>query len=144
MERVEGIIAIATPVGRGGIGVIRVSGSRELVLGLMKDMTRVSKPLPRYAHYTEFLATDGDVIDKGVAIWYASPHSYTGEDVLEFQAHGNPVILNWLVKTALEVGNEAGLRLAEPGEFTRRAFLNAKIDLAQAESVMDIVNASSE
>ncbi len=143
-EKADGIIAAATAAGRGGIGIVRVSGSQELVLGLIRSMTRVAEPRPRYAHYTDFLDSAGKVIDRGVAIWYRAPHSYTGEDVLEFQSHGNPVILNWLIKSALETGKTQGLRLAEPGEFTRRAFMNGRIDLAQAESVMDIVNANSE
>lgn len=140
----DGIIAVATANGRGGIGVVRLSGPEAVVRKVFSRMTRVKDPEPRYAYYAPILDAGGGVIDRGVVIWFKAPHSYTGEDVLEFQAHGNPVILNLIIRAALEAGGEDGVRLAGPGEFTRRAFMNGMIDLAQAESVMDIVNANSE
>lgn len=135
------IAAIATAPGRGGIGVVRVSGRDlspviEAVLG---------RRLPaRHATYGPFLAADGGAIDQGIAIHFPAPHSYTGEDVLELQGHGGPVVLQLLLRRVLEAGREIGLRLAEPGEFTQRAFLNDKLDLAQAEAVADLIDASTE
>ena len=133
------IVAIATAPGRGAVGVIRVSG---------KDIAAViaavcSKPLrPRHATYLPFLDAAGQPIDKGLAIYFPAPHSYTGEDVLELQAHGGPVVLQLLLARCLEVLPQ--LRVAQPGEFTERAFLNDKIDLAQAEAIADLIDASTE
>lgn len=136
------IAAIATAPGRGGIGVVRASG---------KDLSALSAALfpgvtlkPRHATYLDFTAADGAVIDQGLALLFNGPHSYTGEDVLELQGHGGPVVLQMLLARVLEAGREAGLRLAEPGEFTRRAYLNDKLDLAQAEAVADLIDASTE
>ncbi len=140
----SGIIAVSTAVGRSGIGVVRMSGPRDMVLTVVRALTGIEKLKPRYAHFAEIRASDGAVIDKGLVLWFQGPHSYTGEDVAEFQVHGNPVILNAVILTALEAGRSLGLRMAEPGEFTRRAFENGRLDLAQAESVMDLINASSE
>jgi tRNA modification GTPase len=130
------IAAIATPPGRGGIGVIRISGKNltkltETILGKL--------PKPRYACLSQFLDTDGQVIDQGIALYFPAPNSYTGEDVLELQGHGGPAIMNLLLNQCLS----AGARLAQPGEFTLRAYLNNKIDLIQAESVADIIEAST-
>ena len=136
------IAAIATAPGRGGIGVVRISG---------KDLAPVVAALfgntqfkPRHASYLPFTQADGTVIDQGIAIYFKAPHSYTGEDVLELQGHGGPVVMQMLLSRCLEAGKEAGLRLAEPGEFTQRAFLNDKLDLAQAEAVSDLIEASTE
>ena len=136
------IAAIATAPGRGGIGVVRASG---------KDLSALTAALfpgvslkPRHATYLDFTGADGAVIDQGLALLFNGPHSYTGEDVLELQGHGGPVVLQMLLARVLEAGREAGLRLAEPGEFTRRAYLNDKLDLAQAEAVADLIDASTE
>lgn len=130
------IAAIATPPGRGGIGVIRISGKNltklaETILGKL--------PRPRYAHLSQFLGIDSQVIDQGIALYFPAPNSYTGEDVLELQGHGGPAVMNLLLSQCLA----AGARLAQPGEFTLRAYLNNKIDLIQAESVADIIAAST-
>src|SRR5690606_25618566 len=135
------IAAIATAPGRGGIGVVRVSG-RDLSQIVAAVLGRTLAP--RHATYGPFLAADGGAIDQGIAIHFPAPQSYTGEDVLELQGHGGPVVLQLLLRRVLEAGRELGLRLAEPGEFTQRAFLNDKLDLAQAEAVADLIDASTE
>jgi tRNA modification GTPase len=134
--RGETIAAIATPPGRGGIGVVRVSGG--LARSIAKAMAGV-EPVPRHATLASFRSADGSVIDRGIALLFASPHSYTGEDVLELQAHGGPVVMQQLLQQCVALG----ARLAQPGEFTQRAFLNDRLDLAQAESVADLIDASS-
>ncbi|MFM9892364.1 tRNA uridine-5-carboxymethylaminomethyl(34) synthesis GTPase MnmE [Achromobacter xylosoxidans] len=134
------IAAIATAPGRGGIGVVRVSGAdlSELVRRLFqRELT------PRHAHYLPFKAVDGELLDEGIALYFKGPHSYTGEDVLELQGHGGPAVLRRVLDSCLAAGRDLGLRLAEPGEFTRRAFLNDRMDLAQAEAVADLIEASS-
>ncbi|MFO0235847.1 MAG: tRNA uridine-5-carboxymethylaminomethyl(34) synthesis GTPase MnmE [Burkholderiales bacterium] len=134
------IAAIATAPGRGGIGVVRVSG---------RDLSAVidavcGRPLaPRTATLLPFRAADGGAIDTGLALHFPAPHSYTGEDVLELQGHGGPVVMQLLLERVLEAGRAIGVRVAEPGEFTRRAFLNDKLDLAQAEAVADLIDAST-
>ena len=135
------IAAIATAPGRGGIGVVRVSGS-----DVRAVMQAVCGRLltPRQATYLPFLDANGNAIDRGIALWFPAPHSYTGEDVLELQGHGGPVVMQLLLQRCLAAGREVGLRVAEPGEFTRRAFLNDKMDLAQAEAVADLIEASTE
>ncbi|HYF21361.1 MAG TPA: tRNA uridine-5-carboxymethylaminomethyl(34) synthesis GTPase MnmE [Ramlibacter sp.] len=135
------IAAIATAPGRGAVGIVRVSGrSVQPVIDAV-----CARPLkPREATYLPFRAADGTPIDQGLAIHFPAPHSYTGEDVLELQAHGGPVVLQLLLARCLEAGQAMGLRVAEPGEFTQRAFLNDKIDLAQAEAVADLIDASTE
>lgn len=132
----ETIAAIATPAGRGGIGVVRVAGSgvRAVAIGIAGEV-----PSPRHATLARFAASDGSVIDQGIAIFFPAPHSYTGDDVLELQGHGGPMVMQLLLRRCVELG----ARLAEPGEFTRRAFLNDRIDLAQAESVADLIEAAS-
>jgi len=136
------IAAIATAPGRGGIGVVRASGKS---LGALIDALFPGVTLKaRHATYIPFKAANGDTIDEGLALYFNGPHSYTGEDVLELQGHGGPVVLQMLLARVLEAGAEVGLRLAEPGEFTRRAFLNDKLDLAQAEAVADLIDASTE
>jgi tRNA modification GTPase len=136
------IAAIATAPGRGGIGVVRASGKNlgPLIGALFGGATL----RPRHATYLPFKSLDGSIIDQGIALHFKGPHSYTGEDVLELQGHGGPVVLQLLLARCLEAGREIGLRLAEPGEFTRRAYLNDKLDLAQAEAVADLIDASTE
>ncbi len=130
------IAAIATPPGRGGIGVVRVSGP---------DLTRIVDGVighvlqPRVATLARFLDTSGDVLDQGLALWFPAPASYTGEAVLELHGHGGPAILGLILRRCLELG----ARIAEPGEFTKRAFLNDKLDLAQAEGVADLIDAAT-
>ena len=134
------IAAIATAPGRGGIGVVRVSG---------RDLSAVIDALcgralsPRTATLLPFCAADGGALDTGLALHFPAPHSYTGEDVLELQGHGGPVVMQLLLERVLDAGRGIGLRVAEPGEFTRRAFLNDKLDLAQAEAVADLIDAST-
>ncbi|MDD5329086.1 MAG: tRNA uridine-5-carboxymethylaminomethyl(34) synthesis GTPase MnmE [Sulfuricella sp.] len=136
MPRPDTIVAIATAPGRGGIGVVRVSG--ESVADLAHAMLG-KVPRPRTATLNSFFSADGGVIDQGLALYFPAPHSYTGEDVLELQGHGGDAVLRLLVSRCLELG----ARPAEPGEFTRRAFLNDKMDLAQAESVVDLIDAAT-
>ncbi|WP_026096306.1 tRNA uridine-5-carboxymethylaminomethyl(34) synthesis GTPase MnmE [Ideonella sp. B508-1] len=137
------IVAIATAPGRGAVGIVRVSGPdlKPLAQALLGQV-----PTPRHALYGPFREADGALIDHGLALYFPAPHSYTGEDVLELQAHGGPVVLQLLLARCLGAGAALGwpLRLAEPGEFTQRAFLNDKLDLAQAEAVADLIDASTE
>lgn len=134
----ETIVAQATAPGRGGIGILRVSGPlasqvAEAVLGKC--------PKPRMADYLPFKDSDGTVLDQGIALYFKGPHSFTGEDVLELQGHGGQVVLDLLLKRILNVD---GIRLARPGEFSEQAFLNDKLDLAQAEAIADLIDATSE
>lgn len=141
------IIAIATPPGRGGVGIIRISGKNltPLIQALFGTLVPSVLPLaPRHAYYLPFFDAKNNLIDKGLALYFEAPHSYTGENVLELQGHGGPIVLQMLQKRCLEAGQAIGLRLAEPGEFTRRAFLNDKLDLAQAEAVADLIDATTE
>jgi len=121
------IAAIATPPGRGGIGIVRISGTNleSLARGILGKL-----PDPRHAGLFSFLDQNSQIIDQGIALYFPSPHSYTGEEVLELQGHGGPAVMNLLLDRCLQLG----ARLAEPGEFTLRAFLNDKLDLAQAAS----------
>ncbi len=134
----DSIVAVATPPGRGGIGVVRISGpgSKQIAEAML---TRREPLAPRMATFTRVVAKTADVIDEVVATYFPAPRSYTGEDVVEMSAHGNPVVLQAIVVRALE----AGARLAEPGEFTLRAFLNGKRDLVQAEAVADLIAAAT-
>ncbi len=136
LESSEIIAAIATPPGHGGIGIVRISGNN---LHQIANTILGKLPKPRFAHLCQFLDSNGEVIDQGIALYFPAPNSYTGEDVLELQGHGGPAILNLLLNQCLA----AGARLAQPGEFTLRAYLNNKMDLVQAESVSDIIEASS-
>jgi tRNA modification GTPase len=131
------IAAIATPPGKGGIGIVRVSGPA--VPHIIQRFFGAQLPA-RSAELRSFSAADGQVLDRGIAIFFQAPHSYTGEHVLELQAHGGPVVLNLLLKRMLALG----ARPARPGEFTERAFLNDKLDLTQAEAVIDLIDSSSE
>jgi tRNA modification GTPase len=136
MNDSDTIAAIATAPGRSGIGVVKVSGKSlsALIAGV------VGKPLPaRRAVLSEFRDARGEVLDQGIALYFPAPHSYTGEEVLELQGHGGPIVLRLLLRRCLELG----ARIAEPGEFTKRAFLNGKLDLAQAESVADLIEAAT-
>lgn len=130
------IAAVATPPGRGGIGVVRVSGPavREIAQALLGRL-----PAPRRATLADFRGAGGEVLDQGIALFFPAPHSFTGEDVLELQGHGGPAVLQLVLERCLHLG----ARLAEPGEFTRRAYLNDKLDLAQAEAVADLIDAAS-
>jgi len=130
------IAAIATAPGRGGVGVIRISGSNLLPFALALTG---KTPQPRYATLADFKAADGAAVDSGILLFFPNPHSFTGEDVLELQGHGGPVVMQMLLARCLDLG----ARLAEPGEFSRRAFLNGKMDLAQAEAVADLIDAAT-
>ena len=134
------IAAIATAPGRGGIGVVRVSGpaASQVMVALCGRELEARK-----AYLLPFADASGEPIDTGLALWFAGPHSYTGEDVLELQGHGGPVVMQMLLERVLASVPGAALRLARPGEFTERAFLNDKLDLAQAEAVADLIDASS-
>ncbi|OWY40950.1 tRNA uridine-5-carboxymethylaminomethyl(34) synthesis GTPase MnmE [Xenophilus sp. AP218F] len=132
------ICAIATAPGRGGVGVIRVSGKN--LLPFAQAVSGGKTPKPRYATYTDFFDERGQAIDNGLILFFPGPNSFTGEDVIELQGHGGPVVMKMLLSRCVQLG----ARLAEPGEFTKRAFLNDKLDLAQAESVADLIDASSE
>jgi tRNA modification GTPase len=140
------IVAIATAPGRGGIGVVRLSFGRAGEAAAQNAMQALCGQAlaPRHASYVPFADGNGDALDRGIALYFPAPHSYTGEHVLELQGHGGPIVLQLVLQRALEAGREFGLRLAEPGEFTRRAFLNDKLDLAQAEAVADLIEASTE
>ena len=147
----EPIVAVATASGRGAVGIVRVSGPD---LAVFIEALCGRRLEARHASYGPFVDATGAPIDRGLAIHFPAPHSYTGEDVLELQAHGGPVVLQLLVARCLEAAAETdartgharlpGLRLAQPGEFTERAFLNDKLDLAQAEAVADLIEASTE
>jgi len=136
-DNIDTIAAIATAPGRGGVGIVRVSGNKALAIA---EGVLGKTPVPRYAHYGPFLGESGEVLDKGIALFFPNPNSFTGEDVLELQAHGGPVVLQWLLSRVVQLG----ARLAEPGEFSKQAFMNDKLDLAQAEAISDLIEASSD
>lgn len=131
------IAAIATPAGMGGVGVIRVSGSNALRIA---TAITGKQPTPRYAHYADFRDAEGAVLDQGLIIYFNAPHSYTGEDVVEFQGHGGVYVLQSVLQSIIA----HGARPARPGEFTERAFLNDKMDLVQAEAVADLIESRSQ
>ncbi|MBL1294477.1 MAG: tRNA uridine-5-carboxymethylaminomethyl(34) synthesis GTPase MnmE [Thiotrichales bacterium] len=133
----ETIAAIATPAGRGGIGIIRISGPKAAEVG-----QRVAGllPKPRVATLADFSTVDGAAIDHGLVLYFPAPNSFTGEEVIELQAHGGPVVLDLILKSVLSLGT----RMARPGEFSERAYLNDKLDLAQAEAIADLIDSSSE
>ena len=135
--KVETICAIASAIGQSGIGIIRVSGP--LARSIAKQILHTDIK-PRYAYYGGFYGNDNSIIDKGVAILFSAPNSFTGEDVVEFHGHGGSSVLRKLLETIIE----SNARLAEPGEFTKRAFLNGKMDLIQAEAVQDLIQSNSE
>jgi len=134
---IETIAALATPPGIGGVGIVRVSGPLvpTIAIGIVRRL-----PRPRRATFAPFLAADGAQIDQGVALFFPAPHSFTGEDVLELQGHGGPVVMDLLLRRTLELG----ARTARPGEFSERAFLNGRIDLVQAEAVADLIESTTE
>jgi tRNA modification GTPase len=135
-QNIDTIAAIATPPGRGGVGIIRVSGP------LVKNITEkiLGKiPQPRFADYLPFLDQNNEAIDSGLALYFVAPNSFTGEDVLELQGHGGPVVMDLLLQQVVHLG----ARIARPGEFSERAFLNDKVDLAQAEAIADLIEAGS-
>ena len=131
------IVAVSTAAGVGGIGIVRLSGPKalEIAQGLCS-----SKITPRYAGFHSFIHSDTTTIDQGIILYFPTPNSFTGEDIIEFQAHGSPIVLQKIVNACVE----KGAIVAEPGEFTKRAYLNNKIDLTQAEAVIDLINASTE
>ena len=131
------IVAIATPPGRGGVGILRLSG--KLVTPIAQHILGMVPPA-RKAMHKRFKAADGSTLDDGIALYFPAPHSFTGEDVLELQGHGGNIVLDMLLKRCLELG----ARLARPGEFSERAFLNDKLDLAQAEAIADLIDSGSE
>lgn len=131
------IAAIATSPGRGGVGIVRVSGS--LVKNIAQKILRFN-PTPRHAYHTPFFNEQEEELDQGIALYFEAPHSFTGEDILELHGHGGPVVMDILLKEVIRLG----ARLAAPGEFSQRAFLNDKIDLAQAEAIADLINSASE
>ncbi|VFP84781.1 tRNA modification GTPase MnmE [Buchnera aphidicola (Cinara splendens)] len=133
----ETIVAPATAFGRSGIGIIRISGSS--VLKIMKKFLNISMK-ERFAHNVSFLDFQGNIIDHGIALFFPAPKSFTGEDILEFQGHGNPFLLDIIIENIVRMND---VRLARPGEFSERAFLNKKIDLIQAEAISDLINAQS-
>ena len=133
------IVAIASAPGRGAVGIVRASGRD---LSALIEAVCGRELVPRQATLLAFRGQDGQTLDRGLALRFPAPHSYTGEEVVEFQAHGGPVLLQLLLARCLQA--QPGLRLAEPGEFTERAFLNGKLDLAQAEAVADLIDASTE
>ena len=130
------IAAVATAPGRGGVGIIRISGKLSLAVA---ERLLGFTPQPRHAHYCDFKGADGTSLDQGIALFFPNPHSFTGEDVLELQGHGGPMVLDMLLQEITPLG----VRLARPGEFSERAFLNDKLDLAQAEAIADLIEASS-
>lgn len=138
MNSTDTIVAQATPPGRGGVGIIRVSGpaAEEVAKIVLGKMPRV-----RYAEYLPFRNEDNTALDEGIALLFKAPNSFTGEDVLELQGHGGPIVMDMLIKRILAI---PGVRTARPGEFSERAFMNDKLDLAQAEAIADLIEATSE
>ena len=132
------IVAQATAPGRGGVGIVRVSGNKAIEVA-MQVLGHL--PKPRYADYCDFKAGNGKVIDQGIALFFKGPNSFTGEDVLELQGHGGQIVLDMLIKRVLEIDN---IRIAKPGEFSEQAFMNDKLDLTQAEAIADLIDATSE
>ncbi len=137
-DLIDTIAAIATPPGKGGVGIVRISGPNSLAIA--KKITAKKDFIARYATYVSFLDDNADVIDSGIALFFKGPNSFTGEDVVELQGHGGPVILQMLLSRVVKLG----ARQAKPGEFSERAFLNNKLDLAQAEAIADLIESSSE
>ncbi len=137
MSTTDTIAAIATPPGSGSVGIVRLSGAAARTIG--EQIAGVSAT-PRHAHYEVFRDAQGRAIDEGLLLYFVAPHSFTGEDVVELQGHGGPVVMNLLLKRCMELG----ARAARPGEFSERAFLNDKVDLAQAEAIADVISASTE
>lgn len=137
LDTQDTIVAIATPAGRGGVGIVRVSGPQSFSIAL--QISKKKNLQARYAHFIKCFDEKSQVIDEGILLYFKAPHSYTGEDVVEFQMHGSPYVLAEIMRNCFHYG----ARLARPGEFTERAFLNDKLDLVQAEAVVDLINAQS-
>ncbi|HAT6978843.1 TPA: tRNA uridine-5-carboxymethylaminomethyl(34) synthesis GTPase MnmE [Legionella pneumophila] len=135
---IDTIVAIATPPGRGGVGIVRISGPNAYAIALCLNGNKALQP--RLAAFCSLYKANNEILDQGLVLYFKGPHSFTGEDVVEIQAHGSPVVLDLLVKESIA----AGARLARPGEFSERAFLNDKIDLIQAEAIADLIQASSD
>jgi tRNA modification GTPase len=133
------IAAIATAHGRGGIGIIRLSGSKALAIAAELSQLEPAIFIPRYAKLSQYFAADGTLLDEGISLYFPDPHSFTGEDVVELQTHGSPVVLDLILQRLVELGAQ----LARPGEFSERAFLNDKLDLAQAEAIADLIDATT-
>ena len=131
------IAAIATAPGRGGVGIIRISGAKAHCIGQAISGIELR---PRYALFTSFQSGDGTLLDAGISLYFPGPKSFTGEDVVELQAHGGPIILDLLLRESCKLG----ARVARPGEFSERAYLNGKIDLAQAEAIADLIDSTTE
>lgn len=138
MKTTDTIAAIATPPGRGGVGIVRVSGPKAQAIGQTLIQRESALPV-RHALFSGFCAADGSEIDEGLVLYFQGPHSFTGEDVVELQGHGGPVVMDLLLQRVLALG----ARMARPGEFSERAFLNDKLDLAQAEAIADLIDAGS-
>jgi tRNA modification GTPase len=136
-EIIDTIAAVATPTGRGGVGIVRISGPLAPIIG---SAILGKLPKPRYATYRYFLDDQGQALDRGIALYFPAPHSFTGEDILELHGHGGMVVMDLLLKRVLDLG----ARLARPGEFSERAFLNEKMDLAQAEAIADLIDSHTE
>ena len=132
----ETIAAIATPPGTGGIGILRLSGTGALAIG---EAISNSKIKPGLVQFRQFLDADGTVLDHGLCLYFKAPHSFSGEDCVEIQAHGGPIVLDMLLERLCELG----ARLARAGEFSERAFLNGKLDLTQAEAIADLIESGS-
>lgn len=133
---IDTIAAVATPPGRGGIGIVRISGPQVKTIAAS---VVASLPPPRVAQFCRFIDAEHEVVDEGIVLYFPEPHSFTGEDVLELQGHGGPVVMDMLLQRILQLG----VRLARPGEFSERAFLNGKLDLTQAEAIADLIDAST-
>ena len=137
LANADTIAAIATPPGRGGVGIVRISGTKaeHIAKQLLGQL-----PHARTATYLDFKDLDGSLIDQGIALFFPGPDSFTGEDILELQGHGGPVVMEMLLTRVVDIGG----RIARPGEFTERAFLNNKIDLSQAEAIADLIDSTSQ
>ncbi|HLR16956.1 MAG TPA: tRNA uridine-5-carboxymethylaminomethyl(34) synthesis GTPase MnmE [Alcanivoracaceae bacterium] len=137
-DKNDTIVAVATATGPGGVGIVRLSGKEALTIGL-KICRRENSFTPRFAHYHRFYNTADELLDEGLVLYFPGPHSFTGEDVVELQGHGGPVLLDQLVQSCISLG----ARYAEPGEFSYRAFMNDRLDLAQAEAIADLIDAGT-
>ncbi|ADP66999.1 tRNA uridine-5-carboxymethylaminomethyl(34) synthesis GTPase MnmE [Buchnera aphidicola] len=138
MMRNETIVAQVTCPGKSAVGILRISGFQTKIVAI-KILGKI--PLARFATYSNFLDENNEILDKGISLWFPAPHSLTGEDVLELQGHGSPLIMDLLIRRILSINN---IRMAKPGEFSERAFLNGKMDLIQAESIDDLINSETE
>ena len=143
LQKTEPITARASAPGRGGIGIVRLSGQDKDILHIAKSIFPTLTLQHRHAHLVSLTESSGEVIDQIILLYFPAPHSYTGESVLEFQSHGGQVVVERVIKRILEAGSCFGVRLARPGEFTERAFLNGRLDLSQAEAVADLIDAGS-